>query len=302
MNGMLNELEIKENVFDKILAKYNEILLNNFQAVYNVDPTPFRLSIKENITGAIVEIGDYFPASYPVLFFVYSPNEGNRVEKIEASQKLISEHHNYRSSGDFATSVVEEYYKINYNDILYAFDLDPFFLEDSNALDNLLKRSLDRQIRESLISYQTHLSNEGSYYAKNAAKYSYSLLDLSKVIANVDDQDFEYQLNEAIAAYDNSLYMASAAALGVTIETLCIKLLKNNSVKIKGSDSTMIDKLADKLTENNLIIRKEHGRLIVAYKVRNLAAHSSRGQMLQADCNYLISVIHDLGMNKFETQ
>jgi len=93
--------------------------------------------------------------------------------------------------------------------------------------------------------------------------------------------------------------MASAAALGVTIETLCIKLLKNNSVKIKDSDSTMIDKLADKLTENKLIIRKEHGRLIVAYKVRNLAAHSSRGQMIQADCNYLISVIHDLALSHF---
>lgn len=299
MSKILSELEIKDQLYDKILAKYNEILLNNFQSIYNVDPTPFRLSIKENIIGAVVEAGDYFPSSYSILYFVYSPKQGNLVEVVEPSQESISEHYNYQSFNEFGKSIIIEHYKINSDDILYSFNLDPFFIDNPNALNNLLSTLLDRQIRESLRDYQMHLSKEASYYAKNAAKYSYSLLDLSEVIGKVNDPDFEYQLNEAIAAYDNSLYMASAAALGVTIETLCIKLLKNNRVKMKDSESTMIDKLADKLTENKLIIRKEHGRLIVAYRVRNLAAHSSRGQMLQADCNYLISVIHDLGMNKF---
>lgn len=299
MSEILSELEIKEKIFDKVLAKYNEMLLNNFQSIYNVDPTPFRLSIKENVKGVIVEDGDSFPKSYTMLYFVYTPKEGNLIEKVEPSKDSIDEHYNYRSSEEFSRSIIVEHYKVSSEDILYSFSLDPFFIDNPDSLDNLLSVSLDRQIRESLRSYQSHVSNEGSYYAKNAAKYSYSLLDLTNVIKQVNDEDFEYQLNEAIAAYDNSLYMASAAALGVTIETLCIKILKNNEEKVKDSDPTMIDKLAERLKGRGLLTRKEQRRLKVAYDIRNIASHSSRGQVLQADCHYLLSVIHDLGSNKF---
>ncbi|ACB60732.1 hypothetical protein Exig_1255 [Exiguobacterium sibiricum 255-15] len=299
MNDIINKLKIKEKMYDTVLAKYNEILLNNFNHVYNVDPTPFRMSKKENVIGCIVEIGDYFPKFEPLLFFVYSPQKGNLVEQIEPSNSLISEHHNYDSIVDFAIATIQEYYEVNKDDILFGIDVDPFYLDNETALDNYLSLRLDTMIRESLKDYQTHLKYEGNYYANNAAKYSYSLLDLTSIIHRVNDEDFEYQLNEAIAAYDNSLYLASSATLGVTIETLCIKLLKNNGVKMKDSESTVIKVLADKLKENALINRKEHQRICVAYDIRNLAAHSSRGQMIQADCNYLISVIHDLGMNKF---
>lgn len=299
MEDWLNNFEVKEKFYDKVIATYNDMLLRNFHTVYSVDPTPFRLSIKENVVGSIVEIGDYFPKSYPILFFVYLPTQGNKVESITPSAELIKEHHNYSSISNFATAVVENHYQINNNDILYAIDLDSFYLDNPSSLDSFLNRVLDNVIRESLKAYQTHLSNEGSYYAKNATKYSYSLLDLTNVINQVNDEDFEYQLNEAIAAYDNSLYMASAAALGVTIETLCIKILKNNEEKVKDSDPTMIDKLAERLKGKGLLTRKEQRRLKVAYDIRNIASHSSRGQVLQADCHYLLSVIHDLGSNKF---
>lgn len=299
MNEILSELEIKEKVFDKILAKYNEMLLNKFQSVYNVDPTPFRLSLKENVKGVIVEDGGNFPKSYTMLYFVYTPKEGNFIERVEPSQDSINEHYNYRSSEEFARSIIVEHYKVSKEDILYSFSLDPFFIDNPDSFDNVISVSLDRQIRESLRSYQSHISNEGSYYAKNAAKYSYSLLDLTTVINNVNDEDFEYQLNEAIAAYDNSLYMASAAALGVAIETLCIKILKNNKEKVRDSDLTMIDTLAERLKGKGLLTRKEQRRLRVAYDIRNIASHSSRGQVLQADCHYLLSVIHDLSSNKF---
>ncbi|MCY1690702.1 hypothetical protein OVA29_08525 [Exiguobacterium sp. SL14] len=200
----------------------------------------------------------------------------------------------------FVNTAITEQFGISKADILYRFRLAPHYFDHDDLLDEKITSDLDSLIRTELQSFNTHANQQASYYAKNARKYSYSLLDLSEVIEKVADEDFEYQLDEAIATYDNSLYTACVATLGVTIETLCIKLLRNNEIKIKDSDSTMIDRLAERLKEKGLVTRKEQGRLLVAYKVRNLASHTSKGQIVQADCNFLLSVIHDLGMNKFE--
>lgn len=72
-----------------------------------------------------------------------------------------------------------------------------------------MHNSMKDTIRNEASSFQKHISHEASYYAKNAHRYAYSILNLGPMIEKVNDDDFEYQLNQALTAYDHSLYMAS---------------------------------------------------------------------------------------------
>lgn len=290
---------IKSKLYDVILEKYTEILSSNYMSVFSVDPTPFRMRDVSNIKGVIVNETPLFPDNSRELYFIFTPNKGDSIEELIFSEEMKKNHYKFQYGFQFVISALKEQFNIHEADILYKFQIAPAYFNHNDLFIERITGDLDGFIRAELKDYHSHINHPASYYAKNAAKYSYSLLDLSEVINYVSDEDFEYQLNEAIAAYDNSLYTACAATLGVTIETLCIQLLKNNNIKMKDSDSTMIDRLADRLKEKGLVTRKEQGRLLVAYKVRNLASHTSRGQIVQADCNFLLSVIHDLGMNKF---
>ncbi|UKS54908.1 hypothetical protein [Exiguobacterium acetylicum] len=290
---------IKTRVYDAVTKTYDELLSSNYVSVYSVDPTPFRMRDSSNIKGVVVNTIEYFPSLSRDLFFIYLPNEGNSIEELVYPQNLIDTHYNFKYGSQFVTSAITQQFGISEEDILYNIPLLPFYVDNEEYLIPRIESDIDLLIRSELQAFHQHVNHQASYYAKNAAKYSYSLLDLGEVIEKVADEDFEYQLNEAIAAYDNSLYLASTATLGVSLETLCIKILKNNNVKLKDSDSTVIKVLANTLKQNALINRKEHQRICVAYDIRNLASHSSRGQMIQADCNYLISVIHDLALSHF---
>lgn len=290
---------IKTRVYDAVTKKYDELLNSNYVSVYSVDPTPFRMRDSSKIKGVIVNEIDNIPSISRDLFFIYLPDKENSIEELVYPQNLIDTHYRFVHGSQFVTAAITQQFNISEEDILYNIPLSPFYLDNDEYLNSKIESDLDYLIRSELQAFHQHVNHQASYYAKNAAKYSYSLLDLSEVIEKVGDEDFEYQLDEAIAAYDNSLYLACSATLGVAVETLCINILKTKGVKMKDSESTVIKVLADKLKENALINRKEHQRICVAYDIRNLAAHSSRGQMIQADCNYLISVIHDLVLNHF---
>lgn len=157
-------------------------------------------------------------------------------------------------------------------------------------MENILSRTL----RNEADNYKIHNNLHQEYYAKNAARYAYSELDLTSIIEKINDKDFSYQLDQAIAAYDNSLYLASCATLGVCLETVCKLLLQNNGVKIKDSDSTLLSSLSAKLKENHLINYKLKGRIDVCYKVRNLAAHTSPGKIVKSDCHFILNTIAEI--------
>lgn len=292
------------------LEKCRELLISNFQKavderytkVYLADPTPFRMLQSENLELIYVHL-DFkkSSANEDLAFLFYNPEKEHNVSVIIPTDEDYDEYYKYTIPSNFVLNVIKKKRSLNESDLIYTrYILKSFFKAQRLMIDEYLIEDfsnpsrIDDTIKSALKEYQTHVNKDASYYAKDAALYSYTLLDLKPIILKVNDEDFTYQLNEAIAAYDKGLYTASATVLGVTIETMCIQILKNNSQKVKDSDSTMIDRLADRLKENNLITRKEHGRLIVAYKVRNLAAHSSPGKTIQADCHFLISVIHDM--------
>lgn len=301
-------IETLEICRENLISQFKKAVDERYSKVYLADPTPFRMLQSENLELIYVHL-DYkkTSADEDILFLFYNPQKQQDVSLCILTDEDYEDYYKHAVPTQFALAFINNTKKLNRSDLIHTayFFKSNLKLQSGSINEQLIKTftrpisRLDETIKDALYDYQQHVSKDASYYAKDAALYSYTLLDLKPIILKVNDEDFKYQLNEAIAAYDKGLYTASATVLGVTIETMCIQILKNNSLKVRDSDSTMIDRLAEKLKENRLITRKEHGRLLVAYKVRNLAAHSSPGKTIQADCHFLISVIHDMVENHF---
>jgi hypothetical protein len=239
---------------------------------------------------------DFFPSTSANIFFIRKKDT-----KLSFNEYDVTNKDYYTDHTTTENDVVIKALGINKNDIIQYFTvgIEPLKLikKSPEIIDtykeiykNLTKRWLTNEARD----FQSHISKPIGYYAKNAARYSYSLLDLGPLIKKVNDEDFSYQMDQAIAAYDSSLYLASCATLGVCLETLCKLLLIRNGVKVKDSDPTMLDKLSERLKENQLINYKFKQRIDVCYKVRNISSHTSPGKVVQNDCHFIINTIHEI--------
>src|SRR5699024_12203170 len=121
-----------------------------------------------------------------------------------------------------------------------------------------------------------HIDKEASYYAKDAFRYAYSELDFSPVIKAVNDQDFEYALNESIACYDHSLYLAAVSTAGTALENLIIRILEYEGKSIDDSGVTELGELSGRLRSAGLINRSERRRIMLAARFRKLASNVNK--------------------------
>lgn len=308
---------ISQAICEIIHEGYKNYITNHLTHSYKQNPNSFRLLDKSNVIIKEIEItGDFLALPEHNLLFIYETNANFSFQsfdyKISSSEKYIQLFEETLDLEVFLKSFYQMEFNISPQNII--FEISQFnhythwlaneklssqeeyvgFIKSNERLFNNFS-DIGRVIAiHEAKKYKEHISFQSSYYAKNAIKYAYSLLDLDPLITKVNDEDFEYQLNEAVAAYDNSLYMASCATLGVCIETVCKIILKRQNIKLKDSDATMLDKLAEKLRSHRLITKKDHDRIAVSYKIRNLASHTSPGQVVQNDCHFLINTIHDL--------
>ncbi|WP_276730374.1 hypothetical protein [Bacillus sp. (in: firmicutes)] len=301
----------KENIktlVNKYLSKYNQIVDTLYKSAYSTNPEAFRLKDPSNIKIYVLKLSPILGANFSYqLYLTYEKDKNLELEIIDLTEeKHYEDYSKYRSPEDFITQKFLEKTNIGHGDILYTEDIsvynnlhtltaDEFTNIYSNKIwhDTFHNRMLILVTSEGR-RFVEHANHPASYYAKNAAKYSYSLLDLKAIIDTVNDEDFSYQMDQAIAAYENSLYLASCATLGVCLETLCKLLLQKEGKKIKDSDPTMLDKLGQRLRENKIINYKLNSRIDVCYKIRNLSSHTSPGKVLQGDCHFIIATINEI--------
>ncbi|PAD33792.1 hypothetical protein, partial [Terribacillus saccharophilus] len=249
------------------------------------------------------------PFQYIIAF---KKDSGFHIENIELVESDLYEHyHEYEIESDFIEFALEKELSLKKEDIIFkrgiALYEEDLQYNNSEKIMHSIKvqhesfyDNMKTLIRGEAQHYKKHISYQASYYAKNAHKYAYSVLDLDPMIKKVNDEDFEYQLNEAIAAYDHSLYMASTACLGVSLETLCKILLEKNGKVISEYDSTILSKLADRLYRDNIISKRFKSRLDICYKLRNLSAHTSPGVVIREDCHTIISTINEFVNTYFD--
>lgn len=144
-----------------------------------------------------------------------------------------------------------------------------------------------------------HIEKPSSYYAKDAYKYIYSDLDFTEVINAVKDPDFEYSINESLAAYDNSLYLAATVTAGVSLENMLVKLIKNHGHRIDDSQHTELGYLTNRLLKEQIIEGKEKQRLMTAAAFRNMASHANPGRTIREDAKLIYQTIFTFATRHF---
>ncbi|MCY8199838.1 hypothetical protein MOC25_09015 [Bacillus subtilis] len=298
-----------KTVVTNFISIYNQIVNTLYRPAYSTNPEAFRLKDPSNIKIYVIQLSPLLGENDEFqLYFVHEKDKNLEYQIIDlTNDKLYEDYSKYGTIKDFIKQKMSEKGYFEGPDIVYTYNLS-FIKQQLNTLSNdefkeyinnetwyssYYNRMLDLVGLEGR-SYVEHVNHPASYYAKDATRYSYSLLDLKAIIDAVNDEDFSYQMDQAIAAYENSLYLASCATLGVCLETLCKLLLQKKGEKVKDSDATMLDKLGQRLREKKIINYKLNSRIDVCYKVRNLSSHTSPGKVLQGDCHFIIATINEI--------
>lgn len=157
-------------------------------------------------------------------------------------------------------------------------------------LKNIPKGLAKIIVKEHAYDFKQHQNLNVKRYHKDI-RNSYSHYDIQPMIAKVNDEDFSYQIDEALKCMEQNLYLPAAATIAVALETVLVLILEKNNIKIKESDNTIIGELSRKLRENKIINYREMTRLEVAYKLRNTISHSNKGKVLITDCETLLNTI-----------
>ncbi|MCM3108810.1 hypothetical protein [Bacillus velezensis] len=292
------------------LAIYKQIIETLYSPAYSTNPEAFLLKDLSNIKLYVVKLSPILGANYSdILYLIHDKDKNLELELIDLTEaKHYENYSKYNSVEAFALHKLIEKASIEKKNILDNHNISALSEElnhkttaefttyiNSEAWQKNFRQQMLALVSRDGRKFVEHVNHPTSYYAKDAAKkYTYSLLDLKAIIDRVNDEDFSYQMDQAIAAYENSLYLASCATLGVCLETLCKLLLKENGVKVKDSDGTMLDKLGERLREQKIISYKFKSRIDVCYKVRNLSSHTSPGKVLQGDCHFIIATINEI--------
>lgn len=297
-NVLTIENELRDT-YTKRLQLFNKENLKN-------NPEPFRFLTKENCSILIFILPYEFDLSSSCkVFFLSTPLK--REEKLFVlTDEELNDLDSYEKKSLFFYNKI--FSKYNYDRSQIIFEIVDFHSNLGNQMslfdENMIAERyisalyLDSQIlsliQDEVSSFQTINKTPLSYFAKDAYKFPFSLLDLKPLIELVNDDDFSYQLDQAMAAYHENLFLPCAATLGVVLETLCIKILEENKVKKIRSGDTQLGVLKDRLRQEGITSRRDHTRLEVAYKMRNMASHSSPGVALKEDCHFMLNVINTI--------
>lgn len=295
--------EIAEIYGRKFIDEYKRIAYHKYFGILKTNPEALRLYDELNVQVIYYMLNDNYFSHNSYMAFIYKRNANMSVQVLDLTDVKYYQYdtHSFdKKEKDILIEAVEDVSKKDIISNSYVPTNSLYALKEETEPSFVVAQA-EYALRVEAQNFNSHINHKQEYYAKNAARYAYSELDLNPIIDRVNDEDFSYQLDQAIAAYDNSLYLASCATLGVCLETVCKLLLTKNGVKIKDSDSTLLDNLTAKLRENKLISFKMKGRIDVCYKVRNLAAHTSPGKIVKSDCHFILNTISEIVEEHFQS-
>ena len=118
----------------------------------------------------------------------------------------------------------------------------------------------------------------------------FSFLDFDALIEKVNDEDFDYQMNEAKTCYEQQLYLAACCTFSVCLETVLMQILEKHNLKVN-EDSTMLNKIGETLREKEIISKRANNRLLTTYSVRNSTSHTNKNKVIQNDCEWILKTI-----------
>ncbi|MGC3770088.1 hypothetical protein ACPTGJ_03790 [Enterococcus faecalis] len=306
---MLNEMEQKEFIKKIIPAfsqEYVERLLLLYPEAYKENPEAFPLANLKGLDIYLVKTDQRILTSN--FFVILNLGTGIIHDVWELPNSYYSDFKHFSESHDFISFVLNKEFGIK-NIYLISNFVDNYLIGawgDTSVEEYIdtQKEWLGYMAREKLLTdarkFIGHINLPSSYYAKDAFKYAYSDLDFEPIIKMVNDSDFEYAINESLAAYDHSLYLAATATAGTAMENLIKRILELENSPVSENETTELGELTGRLRKTKVINRRDKRRIMLAADFRNLASHANKGRVIRQDTKLIYQEIFNLALNYFE--
>ena len=301
---------------EKYIGLHYHVVEQYYKTIYEINPEAFPILDRKNIKFFIYRMDpQHFHETNYLIYFVHTRSKidtYNFRDNIEIQDLTkVGEYGQIR----FFKYLLHKLDNIDYKDILKVYNVNNVYhsviqdiLDSTIQFDNLsslMKNQLKHEFDSILSNFRQHNNHPNGYYAKNAYKYAFSDFNLEEIIKQVNNEDFEYAINEAIACFDNSLYLAGCAALGVAFETAALELLKKKDIKIYGSAikdyrNGGLGRYNNELFKLEVISLKTHQRINKVCLSRNMASHASSGKVVKGDFKSMVTDLIDFIHSSFQ--
>lgn len=203
--------------------------------------------------------------------------------------------HSRYKTGNFISSILENYlYRLE----LVDYEYDKWYID----IESHFQHNASLLIKRHGETFSKHINQPAMIYADRAYKYTYSDLDFTDIVQVVDDKDFEYALNESLAAYEHNLYLAATSTAGTALENLVITILEKNSIKFDYNQGTELGRLTNLLLNEEIINKKMKQRIMNSASLRNLASHANKGRTIREDAKSIYQIIYTLSSEVYLPQ
>jgi HEPN domain-containing protein len=119
----------------------------------------------------------------------------------------------------------------------------------------------------------------------------FPLFDIDAITARVNDDQFRYEFEESIKAYNAGLYLASSITAAVSVETLMKLLFIKHIGKSRLPQKYFITNLVEELKAKEIVDEKMYHRILSINQLRRGVAHSKTGKVEQWDAEQIIGSI-----------
>ncbi|WP_373471810.1 hypothetical protein [Carnobacterium alterfunditum] len=304
MSEQKDPIEFTKELLKNLSEEYKERLILLYPEAYEENPEAFLFSDFSNLDSYIIRANEKL-LTYKHWIFIYQ-GTGILEDLGEIEEATYSELKNYGSSNEFIRDTINK--NIGIERQLYFYDMSMLnaYLKSTSTAETFIETNrknignmMLRHLKNDGQRFRNHINIEASYYAKDAFRYVYSELDFTPIIQAVDDPNFEYALNESVAAYDNSLFLAAVSTAGTALEALIIRILELEGTTVNDNSPTELGTLSGMLKTAGVIDKRDKRRIMLAANFRNLASHTNKGRVIRQDAKLLYQEIFNLVSNYF---
>lgn len=293
--------DLLDKIFEVFHNEYTSKVLSFYPEAVQENPEAFLMLTPEAVDVFLIVDNNGILSHPKELFFLQG--DGKRIV-LELSKEEANKALHVRNEHEFIQELLNSEYQSG-NIIYDNYSLPSYtptrdfhdFIKSANSTAEIHMKSLAKRHGKTFIS---HINYKSSYYAQDAYKYVYSDLDFTKLLSIANNPDFEYALNESLASYENSLYLAATATAGTALETLIITILERANIDYEVHSSTELGYLVGQLLKNDIIDKKMKQRIMNAASLRNLASHANKGKTIREDARLVYQTIMTLGELYFQ--
>lgn len=306
-----NRLKINKEVLNRILDEYNLFYRNTVNTIYEVpykeNPEAFVIYDLVNVDAfLLITDREYLiGAKYRLLLF-----QGNGKREIfELKEEDYSNLYKYGNDDiSFLTDLISTKFDTGsfINEILISqidslgdrySNFEKWFSETTHAFQVWSLASAQSHATK----FSEHINKPSKTFADKAYKYTYTDLDFTDIIRMVNNEDFEYALNESLAAYEHNLYLAATSTAGTALENLIVTILNEKEIEFELSSGTELGFLTNQLLKEKIINRKMKQRIMNAASLRNLASHANKGRTIREDARMVYQTIYTLASETYQS-